>query len=176
MTFVLGNRSLQTLTGVHPDLVRVVKRAIELTPVDFTVLEGVRRLVRQKHLVAIGASITLDSRHLTGHAVDLGAWVDGGVEWSWPLYFKIAEAMRDGADELDIPLTWGGCWQMINGVDDLYAAQTATLNARKPKAGNPSWTVRTFTCHAHISLSLRRQHEYLEFPHGSCQPCYRIGG
>ncbi len=137
MTFVLGNRSLQTLIGVHPDLVRVVKRAIELTPVDFTVLEGVRLLVRQKHLVAIGASITLDSRHLTGHAVDLGAWVDGGVEWSWPLYFKIAEAMRDAADELDVPLTWGGCWQMINGVDDLYAAQTAYIERKKAQGRKP---------------------------------------
>ena len=39
MSFKLGKRSLSNLKGVHPDLVKVVKRAIELTEVDFTVIE-----------------------------------------------------------------------------------------------------------------------------------------
>ena len=73
--FHLGTRRRARLEGVHPDLVRVVERAIELTEVDFTVLEGLRNVSRQKELVAAGASQTMNSRHLTGHAVDLGALV-----------------------------------------------------------------------------------------------------
>ena len=96
---------------MHPDLVRVVERAIELTSVDFTVLEGLRTTKRQKTLVAAGASRTMNSRHITGHAVDLGAYVDGQVDWSWPLYERIAEAMKLAAKELDVVITWGGDWQ-----------------------------------------------------------------
>jgi len=92
MTYALSQRSLRRLKGVHPDLVRVVKQAILLTPVDFTVLEGLRSETRQKALFDAGASSTMNSRHLTGHAVDLGAWVDRQVDWSWPLYYKLAEA------------------------------------------------------------------------------------
>jgi peptidoglycan L-alanyl-D-glutamate endopeptidase CwlK len=110
VTFKLGPRSVARLKGVHPDLVKVVERAIQLTPVDFTVLEGLRSLERQKALVAAGASQTLKSRHLDGHAVDLGAWVDEQVDWSWPLYGKIAKAMKTAAAELKIPIEWGGDW------------------------------------------------------------------
>ena len=110
MTFKLGPRSLARLKGVHPDLVKVVLRAIELTPVDFTVLEGLRSLERQKALVDAGASQTMNSRHLDGHAVDLGAWVDDQVDWSWPLYGKIAQAVKAAAAELKIPIEWGGDW------------------------------------------------------------------
>ena len=109
--FKLGKRSIERLQGVHPDLVRVVERAIDLTPVDFTVLEGLRSPERQKILVASGASQTLNSRHITGHAVDLGAWVDNQVDWSWPLYHQIANAMKAAATELGIPIVWGGDWK-----------------------------------------------------------------
>lgn len=111
MSFKLGPRSVARLKGVHPDLVKVVERAIQLTPVDFTVLEGLRSPDRQKVLVASGASQTLKSRHLTGHAVDLGAWVGDEVRWDWPLYHKIAAAMKTAAKELKIPITWGGDWK-----------------------------------------------------------------
>ena len=109
--YQLGKRSRQKLKGVHPDLVRVVERAIELTKVDFTVLEGVRTLERQKALKAAGASRILNSRHLTGHAVDLGAWVDGAVDWSWPLYHKIASAMKKAAAELGVAIVCGVDWE-----------------------------------------------------------------
>ncbi len=109
--FKLGKRSIERLQGVHPDLVRVVERAIDLTPVDFTVLEGLRSPERQQTLVASGASQTLNSRHVTGHAVDLGAWVDNQVDWSWPLYHQIANAMKAAATELGIPIVWGGDWK-----------------------------------------------------------------
>lgn len=110
MTFKLGARSLTRLKGVHPDLIKVVTRAIEISTLDFTVLEGLRSLERQQALVEAGASQTLKSRHLTGHAVDLGAWVDGQVDWSWPLYARIAGAMKMAAKEVNVPIEWGGDW------------------------------------------------------------------
>lgn len=109
--FRLSARSLARLNGVHPDLVNVVKRAIELTDVDFTVLEGLRTADRQAELKKAGASQTLKSRHLTGHAVDLGAYVAGEVRWDWPLYHRIAAAMKRAAKELGVPLEWGGDWR-----------------------------------------------------------------
>lgn len=110
MSFSLGPRSIARLKGVHPDLVRLVERAIEITTVDFTVLEGLRTLERQKALVAAGASHTMKSRHLTGHAVDLAAWVDDQVDWSWPLYDKIAVAMKTASSQLKVPVEWGAEW------------------------------------------------------------------
>lgn len=111
MTFALGQKSKDRLSGVHPDLVAIVERAIEISSVDFAVLEGVRSKTRQEQLVAAGASQTMNSRHLTGHAVDLGAMVAGTVRWDWPLYFKIADAMKKAAAELGTPLEWGGDWK-----------------------------------------------------------------
>lgn len=115
MTFALGAKSLARLEGVHPDLVRVVKRAIEITPVDFTVTEGLRTVERQRALVAAGASQTMKSRHITGHAVDLAALVLGEVRWDWPLYAKLAGAMKAAAKEVGVPLEWGGDWKMKDG-------------------------------------------------------------
>lgn len=109
--YKLGARSKQRLKGVHDDLVKVVERAIEITTVDFTVLEGLRNPERQKTLMESGASQTLNSRHITGHAVDLGAWVDNQVDWSWPLYHKIAAAMKEAAKELEVAIVWGGDWR-----------------------------------------------------------------
>jgi len=109
--FVLSKRSLDRLQGVHPDLVAVVKRAIQLTKVDFTVGEGLRTVERQKELLANGKSQLLDSRHLSGHAVDLWAYCDGNVVWSFPLYKIIADAMKMAAKDLNIPIIWGGDWK-----------------------------------------------------------------
>jgi len=109
--FYLGKRSKQRIRDVHPDLNRVVKRAIQLTGVDFAVLEGMRTKGRQEELVRQGASTTVHSRHLTGHAVDLGAYVSGEIRWDWPLYYKIADAMKRAAEELEVPLEWGGDWK-----------------------------------------------------------------
>ena len=111
MGYRLGLRSKLRLQGVHPDLVRVVEQAIEITRVDFTVLEGMRTEDRQRELVKKGASTTMRSRHLTGHAVDLGAYVDGTVRWDWPLYYTIADAMKQAAQELKVEMEWGGDWK-----------------------------------------------------------------
>lgn len=110
MTFLLSQKSKNHLGGVHPDLVSVVNRAIQVTTCDFVVLEGLRSLARQEQLVKACASQTLRSRHLTGHAVDLGAWAAGSVRWDWPLYNQIAAAMKKAAAELDITIEWGGDW------------------------------------------------------------------
>ena len=113
MAYRLSSRSKDRLKGVHPDLVRVVERAIGRTPVDFMVTEGLRTRERQKALVAAGASRTMNSRHLTGHAIDLAAFVDGRVRWDWPLYPRIAEAMKAAARDLDVALIWGGDWKSL---------------------------------------------------------------
>lgn len=111
MTFTLGKSSQAKLKGVHPDLVAVVQRALKLTDIDFRVIEGVRTLARQRQLLAAGASRTLKSRHLTGHAVDLAALVGGRVRWDWPLYHKIAKAMKQASKDLKVPIEWGGDWK-----------------------------------------------------------------
>jgi peptidoglycan L-alanyl-D-glutamate endopeptidase CwlK len=111
IVFSLGPRSKQRLKGVHPDLVKVVERAIEISTIDFTVLEGLRTPERQKALVEAGASQTLNSRHITGHAVDLGAWVGDEVRWDWPLYHKIAAAMKEAAMQEGVSIVWGGGWR-----------------------------------------------------------------
>ena len=109
--YKLGARSKQRLKGVHDDLVKVVERAIEITTVDFTVIEGLRTPERQKTLMESGASQTLNSRHITGHAVDLGAWVDDQVDWSWPLYHKVAAAMKEAAKESNVKIVCGADWK-----------------------------------------------------------------
>ena len=111
MTYKLSSRSLKRLEGVHPDLVRVVTRAIEITEVDFAVIEGRRTLERQRQLVKKGASRTMRSRHLTGHAVDLAPWTGGTIRWDWPLFYPIAKAMKQAAGELGIAIRWGGDWK-----------------------------------------------------------------
>jgi len=120
MTYALGKPSLDTLKGVHPDLVKVVKLAIQKTPQDFMVLEGVRTLERQKQLYAQGrtkpgkvVTWTLNSRHIPkadglGHAVDL---VPYPVDWNTPAKFvTISKAMLAAAKELGIAIRWGGNW------------------------------------------------------------------
>ena len=111
MPFALGAKSKDRLRGVHPDLVRVVERAIQISEVDFSVIEGLRTVARQQQLVKSGASKTMRSRHLTGHAVDLAAVIDGEIRWDWPLYHKIAKAVKQAAAEVKVPIEWGGDWR-----------------------------------------------------------------
>jgi peptidoglycan LD-endopeptidase CwlK len=67
--------------------------------------------LRSPQWIESGASQILNSRHLTGHAVDLGAWVDDQVEWSWPLYHKINAAMQEASKLVGVPIEWGGNWR-----------------------------------------------------------------
>ena len=111
MGYKLGKRSLSNLEGVHPDLVKVVNRAIELTQVDFTVIEGLRTKERQAQLLKEKKTTTMNSRHITGHAVDIAAWVNDTISWDWKYYHQIADAMKKASKELNIDTEWGGDWK-----------------------------------------------------------------
>ena len=111
MAYKLGLRSIANLWGVHPDLVRVVKRAISISTVDFTVIEGRRSVARQRELFAKGASKTMRSRHIHGFAVDIAPYVGGRVRWDWPLFHPIAKAMKEAARLENVPIVWGGDWK-----------------------------------------------------------------
>ena len=114
-SFKLSQRSLDKLDGVHPDLVAVVKRAIELTDVDFGVTYGVRTLAEQKELYNSGRSQTMKSKHLIqgdgySHAVDLVAYFGSNVSWELNVYDNICDAMAQAAEELEVPIKWGAAW------------------------------------------------------------------
>jgi len=119
MPRVWSRRSLRNMQGIHPDLRRVLDRALQESPVDFVINEGLRTIERQRELLRIGATTTLNSRHLTGHAIDFYAYVDinkdGKVtfeEMSTPRLMKqIADAIKYAASELAIPVVWGGDWR-----------------------------------------------------------------
>ena len=110
MTFKLSQRSLDRMKGVDERLVNVVKRAIELSEIDFVVTEGLRTKERQTELFKAGATRTMNSKHIVGKAVDLAALVGGSVRWDWPLYEKLAVAMKRAAEILNVKIQWGGDW------------------------------------------------------------------
>lgn len=107
---MLSVRSEKNLVGIHPDLDKVVRKAEELSELEFIVTEGLRSKERQEQLVKAGASKTMNSRHLTGHAVDLAVVVGGEVRWDWPLYSKLSNSMKEAAKQVGVPLEWGGDW------------------------------------------------------------------
>ncbi|EPK3419627.1 M15 family metallopeptidase [Proteus mirabilis] len=110
--FRLSKRSEENLRGVHPDLVKVVHRALEITDIDFMVIEGKRNEARQRQLVASGKSQTMNSRHLTGHAVDCAPLVNNQIPWNdWSYFKKVADAMMQAAKELGVDIEWGGNWK-----------------------------------------------------------------
>ncbi|HDL8053539.1 M15 family metallopeptidase [Yersinia enterocolitica] len=110
--FRLGQISEHNLRGVHPDLVLIVRRALTLSTIDFRVIEGVRTVDRQRQLVRNGSSKTLNSRHLTGHAVDLAPMINNQIPWEdWSVFHQVAQAMKQAAKEMELPLQWGGDWK-----------------------------------------------------------------
>ena len=106
--FKWSQRSLKALKGIHPDLRKVCDLALELTPIDFIITEGKRSLAKQREYVKKGASRTMKSRHLTGHAVD---FVDVGASYNHERMTQIAMAFKQAAKHLGIPITWGGDWK-----------------------------------------------------------------
>lgn len=111
MGFKFGQRSLKNLNGIHPDLRKVMDHAIQNSPIDFMVIEGLRTLDRQKELVKAGASKTMNSRHITGHAVDIVPMLNGKIRFDWPLYHQLAPVIKASANLLGIPIVWGGDWR-----------------------------------------------------------------
>ena len=129
----LSKKSNDRLSTGHELMQKVVRRAIEITEVDFGVYEVLREHERQLALVASGKSFTMNSRHLTGHAADLWAWVEGKVSWDWEHYYAIAKAMKQAAEELGVDIVWGGVWdkEMSELGDDLEAEVKAYSARRK---------------------------------------------
>lgn len=111
MRWSLSSRDLERLAPLHPDLVKVVRAAALASPEPFVVLEGIRSAARQAQLVIAGASQTLNSRHLTGHAVDIAPLLKGKVSWHWPHYRKLAPYVKAAAREYGVALDWGGDWE-----------------------------------------------------------------
>lgn len=132
------------LAGVHPDLIRVVRRAAEMGAL-FRVTEGMRTAERQAELVAKGASQTMASRHLTGHAVDLAPLANGEISWNWTHFFPMADTVAAAARREGVPLIWGGAWGRIvqdwpqGGAKAAQAAYVAERRAagRKPFLDGP---------------------------------------
>ena len=137
MAYRLGKGSKRELRGVHPDLVRVVQRAIEITEADFTVHDGLRLYSEQLEYVRSGVSRTMNSKHLRqtdgyGHAVDLVPYINGKLRWEWPPIYRIVEAVRKAAEELDVPVRWGGTWNALNGTTE--KPEQLVIEARKQRA------------------------------------------
>jgi len=139
--FVLGSRSLERLSHVHPQLAKCVKLAITLTTCDFTVLQGLRTYAEQVAAVKAGNSRTMHSMHLPqadglAHAVDLGAWLNGQVDWTPRFYADIAFAMDLAATDLKIAehIRWGGAWDRrlsdFGGNSNAYIEETQAYAKR----------------------------------------------
>ena len=114
--FIFSSKSTMLLAKVHPDLQKVINRALEISPVDFMVVEGLRSITRQKQMVAQGSSKTMNSRHLTGHAVDIYPIDENGKvvgDWRGTYFKDMAKAVKQAAKELNIPIEWGGDWKTI---------------------------------------------------------------
>ncbi|HCT5600157.1 TPA: M15 family metallopeptidase [Klebsiella oxytoca] len=114
--FKFSKASLAKLQGVHGDLIFIAQRALLLTPIDFSVTEGVRTQERQRQLYEQHKTPTLNSRHLTGHAIDVLAWHGSTCSWYFPDYELIAVAFKQAAHELGLEVEWGGDWKSQDGV------------------------------------------------------------
>lgn len=117
---MLDERSMRRLVGVHPALVSVVLKAAELADDEtFVVTEGPRTYDRQLELFKAKKSKTMNSRHLTGHAVDLACWFDKDADkvvdanelsWKFADYQNLAAVVKDAASRLGVQIVWGGDW------------------------------------------------------------------
>ena len=140
MAFSLSSRSLGKLEGVKPELVEVVKKAIELTKTDFGVIYGMRTKEEQQKLFDSGKSQTLKSKHLTGDAVDLMAYVDGKASWELNLYDDLADAMKWAATEKGVKIRWGAAWTVsdIAAWDGtMEAAMMSYIDTRRAESRRP---------------------------------------
>jgi peptidoglycan LD-endopeptidase CwlK len=134
--FRFGEKSLRELEGVHPELAALVHRALELTEQDFAVHDGLRTRAEQEQLLISGASQTLDSKHLTGDAVDLVPMVNGKLRWEWEPIYAVAKAVRQAARDLDMKVRWGAAWDVnFTHTLDTPEAVSAAYAARRLSAG-----------------------------------------
>jgi len=140
MSFKLSSRSTGRLGGIEPDLIEVVKAAIEITKVDFGVTCGMRTVQEQEALVASGASQTMKSKHLEGRAVDLVAYIGPNVTWALNKYDELADAMAAAAKQKGIALKWGAAWTVGNIADwdgSMEDAMNAYVDVRRSQGRRP---------------------------------------
>jgi len=138
--FKLSNRSLSQLEGVNPDLVRVCKTAITLTKIDFGITQGLRTEEQQRELLRLGATTTMRSKHLTGDAVDVVAYIGSRISWEHDLYCEIAEAFREAAQEEQVKIRWGGAWTVSDIAQysgSMRQAQHEYVEARREEGRRP---------------------------------------
>jgi len=139
MTFKLGKSSLAKLEGIDERMDAVVRYAIGVSKQDFSVICGLRTIDEQKALVAKGASQTMKSKHIDGHAVDLMAYVNGG-RWELNLYDEIADAMAEAARVCDVPVRWGATWTVPNIAQwqgDMESAMNDYIDTRRSQNRRP---------------------------------------
>lgn len=140
MAFKLSKRSMGRLEGVKPELVKVVQRAITLSSIDFGVIQGLRTIEQQRELVAKGASQTMKSKHLTGDAVDLMAYIGGKPSWEMSVYDDIADAMKVAAEEEGVGIRWGCAWHIPDIRDwdgTMQDAMDDYINLRRSQGRRP---------------------------------------
>ena len=125
MTFKLSANSMSKMTGIKDELHTIVCEAIRLTKVDFGVICGKRTEAEQQELVAKGASQTIKSKHLTGDAVDLMAYVGSRASWELNLYDDIADAMKQAAKNKGVKIRWGAAWHIDNFAEYEGSAEDA---------------------------------------------------
>jgi peptidoglycan L-alanyl-D-glutamate endopeptidase CwlK len=138
MSFELSHQSLVNLQGVHPELVRLVMRTLQSSPLDFAIIQGLRTQQEEQEDIAKGLSETSHSRHLTGHAIDFMAFVDGKGTWDEQAYRTIAESFRQAAAELGIAINWGGAWAIrLDQAVSANAAYNAYVTSRLAAGAKP---------------------------------------
>ena len=133
-----SNKSKQLLKGVHPNLIKVMERAIEITEQDFSIICGVRTLETQRNLVKQGKSKTMKSKHLVqvdgySHAVDV---VPYPIDWNLENFYPIAEAVRKASKELNINVRWGGAWITLNLTEKTIGELVKEYSEARRKSGN----------------------------------------
>jgi peptidoglycan LD-endopeptidase CwlK len=114
--FQFSRKSLSRLQGVNPLLISLAERALEVSPIDFGITEGLRTRERQNELYREGKTETLNSRHLTGHAIDVMAYPTPHGSWDFSDYELIAAAFKQAGNEMDTDVEWGGDWKSRDGV------------------------------------------------------------
>ena len=148
--FKLSRRSLDRLEGVDERLQAVANQAITLSKPDFGVIQGMRTLEQQKELVAKGASQTMKSKHLEGKAFDIMAYVNGRASWELNLYDDLADAIKEAAKVVGVPIRWGAAWH-IDDIRKWNGTMEEAMNAyidlrrsqgRRPFIAGPHFEIR----------------------------------
>lgn len=137
MKYSYSNNSLAKLQTCHPNLQAIAKRALEISPVDITIVHGLRGEESQNALVKDGFSTlkypksnhnqTKDPDHagtdgafFFSDALDFGPYIPGvGIFWKdTHMFAVIAGVFMAAAKELGFKLRWGGDWDMDGQTTD----------------------------------------------------------